>query len=410
MSGTMQTVRVGGVPGGYPAEIDATVKVRFVEDSEIVNMSDLSTDFLKLVGGVNQFQFDNEKNEWTEHDTWSRRPTITAVGTMEGTGAGAADADTDTLTIAAQAYRYPIGTIFVNLDRGNELVRLESHTDVNDVVVRRGYAGTSLVAADWTTADRLQVAGSSMHENDSWLFRPSYILGMPYNIHQIQHGALKQTWHRAGVRLYGSQTGANDFAEQVAQTMAEHLVAVEEAIIFGQRFVGSANEPSTAGGLDYFINLAGSGATVTDIASGSLTRKDIEDTAQTIAYAVGRQNAANLFICDYWCMRKVRDFFDAKERLDPDTSIAGLELERIRIPGLGIVSFLPHTACPTGRAYLVKLERIRVGTFAGLGQPHIGEVIQNAGPHQARYFYMNWGAEFKGMAGFGELKDFSTTS
>lgn len=102
MGGTIQTLRVGGVPGGYPAEIDATIKVRFVDDSEIINLSDLSTDFLKLIGGVSQFTFDNEKHEWPEHDIWARR--LASHGTLDGTSG------TDNLTITGQAHRYPIGT------------------------------------------------------------------------------------------------------------------------------------------------------------------------------------------------------------------------------------------------------------------------------------------------------------
>ncbi len=416
MAGTTNTLRVGGIQGGTPAEIDANSKVRFVDDSEIINLSDLTVDLLKLFGGVSQFTFDNDTPEWTEHDVWARRVTLSSVGAMVG---GAQDGNLDDMNVTAQSHRYPIGTIFVNIDKSDELVRVEGITDADNLNVRRGYAGSTVDAADWATTDNIMVAGFSMHEDDVFVFRPSYILDFPFNIHQVQHVALRQTWHRAGVRLYGHGTGQNDFADQVTQTMAEQLVTVEEQLVVGRRFVGSANEPGTAGGLDFFINLAGSGAQITSLAGAAVTRKDIEDLVQNLAYAVGRQNAANLIICDYWFDRKLASFFDSKERLEPDTSIAGLELQRLRVPGLGILTVVPHVAVPEGHAFFVKLENIKVGTMEGLGQPHIGDVGNPggtaaeeqgvAGPFQGRYFYMDWTAFFKGMPGFGLIDGFSLT-
>ena len=409
MAGTMDTLRVGGVPGGYPSEIDSSVKVRFVEDSEIINLSDLSVDLLKLLGGVNQGQFDNEKLEWVEHDIWARR--LTNSGTLDGT------AGTDPLTVTAQAHRYPIGTLLRNISHADrEIVRVEAHVDANDLTVRRGYAGTTV--ATWAATDIVIVCGFSMHEGDAasglgsgdWVYRPTYITTLPFNYHQIQHVALRQTWHRAGNRLYGSQTGQADFAEQVTQTMAEQLVAVEAALIMGERYAGDATiGPSAAGGLEFYITAANN-AQVSDLNGKSLTRKDIEDLMQNLAYSVGRQNMANLIVCDYWFGRKVTSFFDSKERLTPNDSIAGLEVDRVRIPGLGVVQILPHVACPDGRAYFIKVENIKVQTFAGLGQPHVGEIIQTSGPYQGRYFYMNWSASIKGVEGMGLIQEYSLTS
>ncbi len=407
MAGTIQTLRVGGVPSGYPAEIDATVKVRFVDDSEIVNLSDLSTDFLKLLGGLSGKTFDKETIEWTEDDTWTRRPTLSSVGDMVG---GAQDGNLDDMNVTGQAHRYPIGTVFVNHSKSDELVRVESHTDADNLNVRRGYAGSSVNASDWAATDDIMVAGFTMQEDDNWAYRPSYVLSLPFNYTQIQHTALRQSWHRAGLRLYGTGSGANDFANQVARAMAEQFVAIEQNLIDGLRFVGNSTEPAMAGGLDFFINAAGSGAQITDLTSNPLTRKDIEDLVQAGAYAVGRQNTANLIVCDYWFDRKLRDFYDAKERVTSDQKVAGLDLDAIRIPGLGMLTVLPHTAVPEGHAYFIKLEHIQTGVFAGLGQPHVGEIIQNDGPTQGRYFYTDWSAEFKGMEGFGLIHKYSVTS
>ncbi len=400
MTQIAQTVRVGGVSGGYPAEIDSDVKVRFVDDDEIINLSDLSTDFLKLAGGVSQFTFDNDTVEWTENDIWGRR--LTSHG-------GLAAAGTTSLTVTAQAGRYPVGTVLINITATNrDMSRVTSIPDVNTLILERGYAGTT--AGVWATTDTVMVAGFTMNEDDNWVYRPSYTLTLPYNLHQIQHVALKQTWHRAGVRLYGHGTGDADFASQVAQTMAEQLVGVEEALLVGQRYVGAGTAtPAAAGGLEFYITAA-NGAQVTALAGASLTRKDIEDLMQNLAHAVGRQNSANLVICGYWAGRKVSSFFDSKERIDSATNIAGVDIDTIRIPGLGTVQFLPHISCPEDRMFFVKLENVKVGTFAGLGQPHIGEIVQTSGPFTGRYFYMNWSAEIKGVQGMGLITNPSLTA
>ena len=83
MSGTTATLRVAGLPSGYPAEIDSTVKVRWVAPL-LVNMSERSVDLLKYLGGVEQFSFNNTKIEWVQDDTWNRRPSVT--GTPLGSG------------------------------------------------------------------------------------------------------------------------------------------------------------------------------------------------------------------------------------------------------------------------------------------------------------------------------------
>lgn len=400
MTQTMETVRVGGVPGGYPSEIDSTVKVRFVDDSEIINLSDLSTDFLKLIGGVSQFTFDNEKVEWPEHDIWGRR--LSSQG-------GLAAAGTTSLTVTGQAGRYPVGTILIDITATNrDMARVTAHVDANTLTLERGYAGTT--AGVWANTDTVMVAGFTMNEDDNWVYRPSYVLTLPYNLHQIQHTALKQTWHNAGVRKYGTGTGDADFAGQVAQTMAEQLVSVEQNLIVGQRYAGAGPAtPSMSGGLEYYIT-SGNGAQETDLSDASVTRKDVEDIVQDLAHAVGRQNSANLIVCGYWFNRKMTQFFDAKERMPPNESIAGLSIERIRIPGLGVVQLLPHIAMPEDEAFFLKLENIKVGTFAGLGQPHVGEIIQTAGPFTGRYFYMNWTSEIKGVQGMGIIKKFNLTS
>ena len=72
MSGVIVTERVAGIPSGFPAEIDADVKVRYVAPL-LINMSERSADLLKYLGGIEGFEFNNTTIEWVEDDIWNRR-------------------------------------------------------------------------------------------------------------------------------------------------------------------------------------------------------------------------------------------------------------------------------------------------------------------------------------------------
>ena len=53
VAGTVSTLRVTGVPSGYPAEQESNIKVRFI-DTALEVMSDYDTPLLKRLGGVSQ--------------------------------------------------------------------------------------------------------------------------------------------------------------------------------------------------------------------------------------------------------------------------------------------------------------------------------------------------------------------
>ena len=61
MAGTILTERIGGIPSGFPAEFDTSVKVRYVAPL-LMNMSERSADLLKYIGGVEQFKINNNTN------------------------------------------------------------------------------------------------------------------------------------------------------------------------------------------------------------------------------------------------------------------------------------------------------------------------------------------------------------
>lgn len=399
MSGTINTMRVAGVPSGYPAEIDSTVKVRWVAPL-LVNMSERSVDLLKYLGGVEQFSFNNTKIEWVEDDTWNRRPTVT--------GTPLASAGT-AFTVTGQAHRYPIGTIFFNITQG-EYVRVTAIADANTLTVTRDLGTVLGSTPAWASTDDIIVSGFSMHEDDVWTYRPTSIFSLPFNFAQAQHVAVQASFRRQETALYGLQ--GSDLDMQAANTVAEQFVTMEEAAVHGTRFAGSASVPSMAGGIKFYVTSA-NGATVTDLNSAALTRKDIDDVLQTLFYTVGIEKMARTLLVSAWAKRKISSFFASAERLGPMANEAGVAIDRFNTD-FGPVDVLLHTALAKNEILFLRRENHKIGVHGTLGRPHL---IQNVGPSSVgdgprtrRAFYADWSMINSGPQAEGKIQELSTSS
>jgi len=179
MSGTIETLRVAGIASGHPGEIDASVKVRYVAPL-LINMSERSAGLLKYFGGPEKFQFNNTKIEWVEDDVWNRRLTHS----------GLAAAGTTTLTVTGAAHRYPIGTIFYNVQDA-EYVRVIGHVDANNLTIARDING-AVTEGSWASTDEVLVAGFAMDENDNYVYRPTSIFTLPYNVRRFTRLACRR--------------------------------------------------------------------------------------------------------------------------------------------------------------------------------------------------------------------------
>lgn len=397
MAGTINTLRVAGVPSGYPVEIDGSLKVRWVADL-LVNMSERSVDFLKYVGGVEQFEFNNSKIEWVEDDVWNRRPALS--------GTPLANAGT-ALTVTGQSHRYPIGTIFFNITKG-ELVRVNATADANTLTVTRDLGGVLGAQPAWAGTDEVIVAGFSMQEDDNWTYRPSAIFNMPFNLPQVQHVGVQASYRRQGTAIYGLQ--GTDLDTQSANTVAEQYVAIEGAAIHGTRFAGSASVPSMAGGVKFYVT-SGNGSAVTDMGGQPLTRQDIDDVLQSLSYAVGMEKMARTLLVSAWAKRKISSFFAAAERLGPGANEAGVAIDRFNTD-FGPVDVLVHTALAKNEVILFRKENHRLGTYAGLGRPHLlaPAAPSATGPRIQRAFYVDWSMIHSGPQAEGRLTNFSTAA
>lgn len=397
MAGTTATLRTAGIPSGYPAEIDADVKVRFVAPL-LVNMSERSVDLLKYLGGVEQFAYDNSKLEWVEDDVWNRRPSLT--------GTPLASAGT-ALTVTAQSHRYPVGTVFFNITKG-EYVRVTAVVDANVLTVTRDLATALGATPAWASTDEVIVSAFTMQEDDNWTYRPTSIFNLPYNLTQAQHVGVQASYRRQSTAFYG--LSGSDLDNQTANTVAEQFVTMEDAALHGYRFAGSASVPSMAGGLKFYVTAA-NGATVTDLSGASLTRKDIDDVFQALFYKVGMEKIARTILTSAWGKRKITSFFAAGERLATGQSEAGVAIDRFN-SDFGPVDVMVHTALAKNEMIFLHRENHRLGHFGELGRPHLVEPAAPSatGPRTQRQFYADWSMIHSGPQAEGRLHNFSITS
>jgi hypothetical protein len=405
MAGTTTTPRVAGIPdAGFPSEIDASVKIRWVDDL-LVNMSERSADLLKYLGGPSQFAFNNTKVEWVEDDPWNRRPSLGATPLSNA-------ADTSLSLAADTNHRYPVGTILKNLngaDSAGEYVRVIGHGS-DTLIVERDLIGDISEGA-WATADEVIVSGFAMNENDNWTARPTPIFNLPYNYAQVQHVAVDVTYRRQETALYGLR--GTDLDKLAADATAEQFVAMEDAALHGARYAGaSATKPAMYGGLVYYITAA-NGAQVTDLSGAALTRKDIDDKLQDLFYEVGAEKMALTVLASAWGKRKITSFFSAAERLGSGAREAGVAIDRV-LTDFGTLDILLHTALGKDELYFIRREQNTIGNYGQRGKPHLEEAVavvsSNTGPFTRRIFYADLSMMCKGVQGEGRLHNFSITA
>lgn len=397
MAGDVSTLRTAGLPAGYPAEIDANVKIRWV-DNLLINMSERSTDLLKWLGGPSQFVFTNPKVEWVEDDQWGRRPTHT----------GLAAAGTTNLVVTAQAYRYPVGTLFRHVADG-EIVRVKAIVDANNLTLVRDVP-SAVAEGAWASTDEVIVAGFAMSEDDNWTFRPSAILTLPFNYAQVHSIGVQATFRRVATAFYGLQ--GTDLDYQSANTVSEQFVDMEEELVSGNRYVGADQDhPAMLGGLLYYITSANGAYVSTLTSTTAITRKDIDDMFQSLWYSVGPEKMAKTLAISVWAQRKITSFFSGAERLGPGATMAGTAIKSF-LTDFGTIDLVMATAIAKDEVININRNMVKMGNYAGLGRPHLMELPMPSatGPRIQRAFYADESASIKGVQSMGLINRFSTSS
>ena len=395
MSGTIVTERVAGIPSGFPAEIDTSVKVRYVAPL-LFNMSERSSDFLKYIGGVEQFKFNNTTIEWVEDDVWSRRLTHS----------GLAAAGTTTLTITGAAHRYPIGTILFHVS-DSEYARVTGHVDANNITIARDItAGVSEGA--WASTDEVLVIGLSMDENDDYVFRPTSIFTLPYNRPQVFQTGVQASWRRSETALYGLK--GSDLDSQASNLVAEQFVGMEMAALHGARLDGTSAVPSMMGGVKFYVTSA-NGAQVTSLSSNPLTRADLDTELQDLFYTVGMDKMAKTLLVGAWAKRKISSFFSGTERKASQPSgPAGVVVDKL-YTDFGEIDVMLHTAVAQNEIILLKKENVQIGHHGALGRPQLRLLPPSTvGPRMQKVFYADLSMIVGGVQCMARIHTFSTSS
>ena len=395
MAGTIVTERVAGIASGFPAEIDATVKIRWVAPL-LVNMSERSADFLKYIGGPESFTFNNATVEWVEDDVWTRRLTHS----------GLAAAGTTSLTVTGASHRYPIGTILYNVP-DDEYVRVTGHTDANTLTIARDITATVTEGA-WASTDEVLVIGNAMDENDDYVFRPTSIFSLPFNHPQVFQSGVQASWRRLESGLYGLR--GSDLDYQAANLVSEMFVGMEDAAVHGYRFAGTASVPAMMGGMKFYVT-SGNGAQVTNLSSAPLTRADIDNELQDLFYTVGADKMAHGILIGGWGKRKISSFFSAAERLGPQTrGAAGVVVDAINTD-FGVSDVMLHTAVAQNELFIFKKESISMGHYGTLGRPQLRMLPPSTvGPRSQKVFYADLSMQVRGVQSMARIHTFSTTS
>jgi len=343
------TRKIGIDTGGYPTQPDASAIIRAV-DNQLIEAMDLSVPLLTLVGGLSGFTVNAVKHEWVDGDNWRRR--FSSHG-------GLAATTTTSLTVTAQAVRYPIGTL-IKLE--DEIIRVTGVVDADTLTVTRAQQGSTAATHASTVVG--YVAGSSMHEGDDWVYRPTPVVTLPFNYCQLDHTALRNTWRRQSVNLYGL-TGSAELDKLTADTLAQKTVAIEAGLINSLRNVGSSTSPASAGGMIDFIT-ATNGADITAKAGGAVTWTDIYNMIDSIANAVGDENVGRVLVCDPWGHEKINSFFQGSRRMSNSEKIGGSIIETLIVEGLEFKVITLRSLSQVANMFLINTDNISVG--------HLGQV------------------------------------
>lgn len=395
MAGTIVTERVAGIPTGFPAEIDANVKIRWVAPM-LTNMSERSVDFLKYIGGPESFSFNSTTIEWVEDDPWNRSLIHT----------GLAAAGTTSLVVTGGAFRYPIGTVLIHQNDA-EYVRVTGHVDVDTLTIARDITA-GVTEGAWAAADIVLVAAFAMDENDDYVFRPTSIFTLPVNRPQVHQAGVQASFRRQETALYG--TRGNDLDMQAANLVAEQFVSMEQSLIHGARFAGSAAVPSMMGGLRFYVTTANL-SEVVSLAGAAMTRADIDNRLQAIFLLVGGDKMSRTLLVPAWPKRKISSFFSAAERMGPGMAVTGgITVDRLNTD-FGVVDVILEMGLLRNEIFFIRKENISMGHHGNLGRPQLRLLPPSTvGPRTQKVFYADMSAIVSGLQAMGRLTNISTTS
>ena len=424
------TRRVGGVPlvygtAAFPADPHEAplLNVRYV-DELCVDLSDYkSLKLIKLVGGLDGFEYNREQIEWLEDDMYQRTAAITIVMPT-------APGILDVLDILGLAHHYPIGTVLEFVSPGGidalgvafsplgsrELVLVTALIGANSLTVLRNFAGSVVQTGRYPVGQVFRVAGFAHAEDQAWNPIMTSMKAFEMNYGSIIAYSVESTFRNMGINRYGNGPGT-DFSEQLAKAMRRAVLSLEQGLLLGQRNPGTAiADPSMMGGILQYVD-AGFGGPLsafvveTNKAGLALTLADINNELMGIAQAVGEENAARTILCDYWGHRKINSFFEPSVRLAREENEVGLIVQRIDTI-IGQVEVISDANMPPGVMLFINPQHITMGHLTGpYGRLMTGDTQPGAiGDRFSSWVYGDYSCKIKNTPTMGKIMDYSVTA
>jgi len=415
-------VRVGGVPLGVTVDPHEAglLNIRYVDDM-VMDLSDYkSLKLIKLVGGLDGFEYTRAQIEWLEDDLYTRSDTMTL---LLATGAvlltvGAAPA-------TGRAHHYPVGTVLEIVEPvtfARELVLVTAHPAANTMTIIRGFGPSVDPGVNYAANTAFRVAGFAAEEGLPWVPIETSMKNIEMNYANLIKYSAVSTFRNMGINRYGNAPGT-DFSEQVAKALKRAVLSLEQGLLLGQRFAGAGAQPAMMGGVLWFVDNATHPVTPAGLASNSalvvetnkaglaLTLADINNELQGIATLVGEENAARTILCDYWGHRKINSFFEPSVRLAREENEVGLIVQRIDTI-LGQVEIISDANMPPGQMIFLAPSRIKMGHLAGpYGRLMTGDIpAGTAGDFFTTWVYGDYSCMIKDVIAMGKITDYSVTT
>lgn len=178
------------------------------------------------------------KHEWQEEGL--QPSVVTLNDTIDAT-------ETTFTFVAGDAAALKAGDL-LQLRATSEIVRVVSISG-NDVVVARGYAGTT-GDADATANDKLDVIGQAVADGADPADAITTNRTPQFNFQQTYQEKIEVTDLDSWTKVYGI---GDKFAHEVEKKLKIMAVRAEKSILYGQRFEDFTNKTRNMGGLKFFI-------------------------------------------------------------------------------------------------------------------------------------------------------------
>jgi hypothetical protein len=323
---------------------------------DLINMIDWTeAPLLNRLGVDNAKKFrllnwPNTKVEWLEDTMSPTSSTISDAG-------GISDSDT-TMGVAAGTGQYFTEGDILKIE--NELVYVSARSTDSLTIVRAFGGSTNASHAD-TTA--IALVTKARLEGADYDTGHTTVVSAPYNHTQILSEAVLITGSEEVNPKYGiSDTMAYNISKLIgggdglgSKGKAGKLaILLCKSFYYGKRAPGSATTARAMGGFNQYVT-----TNVTDVASGALTLKHIEDKMQACYDAGG---SPDTIITGSWGRRKISNFFKGAIRTERSEERGGAVITHI-MTDFGELEVIWDKWCPTNELYIIDPAKMGWLTF-----------------------------------------------